>query len=61
MLPGLQSGMIPKMSAALRAVEGGVRRASVVDGRSAHSCLLEIFTDTGIGTQLTPDDDGARS
>jgi acetylglutamate kinase len=61
MLPRLESGMIPKMTAALRAVEGGVRRASVVDGRSAHTCLLEIFTDTGIGTQLTPDDDGASS
>ncbi|MFI7484157.1 acetylglutamate kinase [Kocuria sp. M1R5S2] len=55
MLPGLQAGMIPKMEAALRAVEGGTRRASVVDGRSPHTCLLEIFTDTGIGTQLVPD------
>ncbi|KLU09219.1 MULTISPECIES: acetylglutamate kinase [Kocuria] len=55
MLPGLQAGMIPKMEAALRAVEGGARRASIVDGRSPHTCLLEIFTDTGIGTQLVPD------
>lgn len=55
MLPGLQAGMIPKMEAALRAVEGGTRRASIVDGRSPHTCLLEIFTDTGIGTQLVPD------
>jgi acetylglutamate kinase len=47
--------MIPKMEAALRAVEGGARRASIVDGRSPHTCLLEIFTDTGIGTQLVPD------
>lgn len=55
MLPGLEAGMIPKMEAALRAVEGGTRRASVVDGRSPHTCLLEIFTDSGIGTQLVPD------
>lgn len=55
MLPGLEAGMIPKMEAALRAVEGGTRRASVVDGRSPHSCLLEIFTDSGTGTQLVPD------
>lgn len=55
MLPSLQAGMIPKMEAALRAVEGGARRASIVDGRRPHTCLLEIFTDTGIGTQLVPD------
>jgi len=55
MLPRLESGMIPKMRAALRAVEGGVPRASVVDGRCEHSSLLEIFTDTGIGTEVTPD------
>lgn len=57
MLPGLVSGMIPKMSACLLAVEQGVPRASIVDGRLEHSPLLEIFTDTGIGTQVTPDDD----
>lgn len=56
MMPTLVSGMIPKMSACLQAVEQGVPRASIVDGRLAHSPLLEIFTDTGIGTQLTPDD-----
>lgn len=55
MLPTLEAGMIPKMRAALRAVEHGVPRASIVDGRSAHSSLLEIFTDTGIGTEVTPD------
>lgn len=57
MLPELESGMIPKMQAALRAVDNGVPRASIVDGRSAHSSLLEIFTDTGIGTEVTPDGD----
>ena len=55
MLPELESGMIPKMRAALRAVDGGVPRASIVDGRTEHSSLLEIFTDTGIGTEVTPD------
>lgn len=56
MLPTLVSGMIPKMGACLQAVEQGVPRASIVDGRLAHSPLLEIFTDKGIGTQLTPDE-----
>ncbi|MBM7051254.1 acetylglutamate kinase [Rothia sp. ZJ1223] len=56
MLPTLASGMIPKMQACLMAVEQGVPTASIVDGRLAHSPLLEIFTDTGIGTQVTPDD-----
>ena len=57
MLPSLESGMIPKMRAALRAVDGGVPRASIVDGRAEHSSLLEIFTDTGIGTEVTPDEE----
>ncbi|WP_144794217.1 acetylglutamate kinase [Kocuria palustris] len=52
LLPSLQSGMIPKMEAALAAVEGGVPRATIVDGRVAHSVLLEIFTDEGIGTEV---------
>ncbi|QIK83356.1 acetylglutamate kinase [Sanguibacter sp. HDW7] len=49
-LPSLASGMIPKMEACLRAVEGGVSRATVIDGRVAHSVLLETFTDAGNGT-----------
>ncbi|MCJ8506015.1 acetylglutamate kinase [Kocuria flava] len=56
LLPGLQSGMIPKMEAALRAVEGGTRRAAIVDGRVPHACLLEIFPGARTGTQLIPDD-----
>ncbi|NHU85195.1 acetylglutamate kinase [Kocuria sp. JC486] len=55
LLPSLQSGMIPKMEAALAAVDGGVDRATIVDGREAHSVLLEIFTDRGIGTEVRPD------
>ena len=53
-LPGLTSGMVPKMEACLRAVEGGVARAHVLDGRVAHSLLLELFTDEGIGTMVVP-------
>jgi acetylglutamate kinase len=55
LLPGLASGMIPKMTACLTAVEGGVRGATVVDGRVPHAVLLEIFTDEGVGTQVLPD------
>ena len=52
MLPNLESGMIPKMEACLAAVDGGVAKAAVIDGRQAHSVLLEIFTDTGSGTEV---------
>jgi len=55
MLPGLSSGMIPKMEACLRAVRGGVPQAHVLDGRLPHAVLLEIFTDSGIGTMVAPD------
>ena len=54
MLPNLSSGMVPKMEACLRAVEGGVPRAHVLDGRVPHAVLLEIFTDQGIGTMVLP-------
>lgn len=52
LLPSLESGMIPKMQACLRAVEGGVPKAHVIDGREPHSILLEIFTESGVGTQV---------
>ncbi|MEO3814647.1 acetylglutamate kinase [Sphaerisporangium sp. B11E5] len=55
MLPGLSSGMVPKMEACLTAVEGGVPRAHVLDGRVPHSVLLEVFTDEGIGTMVLPE------
>ena len=55
LLPELSSGMVPKMEACLRAVEGGVARAHVLDGRVAHSLLLELFTDEGIGTMVRLD------
>ncbi|MDP9822896.1 acetylglutamate kinase [Nocardioides massiliensis] len=54
LMPGLASGMVPKMGACLAAVEGGVPKATVVDGREPHAVLLEIFTDEGIGTQVLP-------
>ncbi|MEY4000221.1 MAG: hypothetical protein RLZZ626_576 [Actinomycetota bacterium] len=55
LLPKLESGMIPKMQACLSAVEGGVPRAHVIDGRTPHSILLEIFTDGGVGTLVLPE------
>jgi acetylglutamate kinase len=54
LLPGLSSGMVPKMEACVRAVEGGVPRAHVLDGRVPHALLLEIFTSQGIGTMVLP-------
>jgi acetylglutamate kinase len=54
MLPRLQSGMVPKMEACLRAVRGGVPQAHVIDGRQPHSILLEIFTSGGVGTMVVP-------
>jgi acetylglutamate kinase len=54
LLPTLASGMVPKMGACLQAVQGGVSRATVVDGREPHAVLLELFTDEGVGTQVLP-------
>jgi acetylglutamate kinase len=54
LLPRLDAGMVPKMEACLRAVEAGVPSAHVVDGRVAHSVLLELFTGQGIGTMVKP-------
>jgi len=58
LLPGLASGMVPKMEACLRAVQGGVPRAHVLDGRVPHALLLEIFTSEGIGTMVVPSKEG---
>ena len=57
MLPRLESGMIPKMAACLKAIDEGVERAHIVDGRLPHSMLLETFTTAGIGTQVVPDEE----
>jgi acetylglutamate kinase len=53
LLPKLESGMLPKMRACLDAVVGGVPKAHIIDGRQPHSILLEIFTEAGVGTQVT--------
>ena len=55
LLPRLESGMAPKMEACLRAVRGGVPQAHVLDGRVPHAVLLEVFTDSGVGTMVLPD------
>jgi acetylglutamate kinase len=47
------------MAACLRAVEGGVKRATVVDGRTPHALLLEMFTSEGTGTMVLPAVDDA--
>ncbi len=55
LLPSLSAGMIPQMEACLTAVRGGVPQAHVLDGRLSHAVLLEIFTDSGIGTMVIPE------
>ena len=55
LMPSLASGMVPKMAACLKAVQGGVAKATVVDGREPHAVLLELFTKEGVGTQVLPD------
>lgn len=52
LVPSLESGMIPKMQACLDAVDGGVDRAAIIDGRQPHSVLVELFTQRGIGTEV---------
>jgi acetylglutamate kinase len=54
LLPRLSEGMVPKMEACLRAVRGGVAGAHVLDGRVPHALLLEVFTDSGVGTMVVP-------
>jgi acetylglutamate kinase len=60
LLPALSAGMVPKMEACLRAVRGGVPRAHVIDGRVAHSVLLEVFTTEGVGTMVLPAEEPAE-
>jgi acetylglutamate kinase len=55
--PALESiggGMRPKLAACVEAIRGGVQSSHIVDGRRPHSLLLELFTDAGIGTMVTP-------
>ena len=53
-LPSLQGGMRPKLQACADAIRGGAQSAHIIDGRIPHSLLLELFTDAGIGTMVTP-------
>jgi acetylglutamate kinase len=53
-LPEIQGGMRPKLTACVDAIGGGVQSAHIIDGRRPHSLLLELFTDAGIGTKVTP-------
>jgi len=48
----ISGGMLPKVEACITALRGGVRKTHIIDGRISHSLLLEIFTDSGIGTQI---------
>ncbi|RNF77833.1 acetylglutamate kinase [Streptomyces botrytidirepellens] len=61
LLPGLASGMLPKMEGCLRAVRGGVRGAHVLDGRVPHAVLRGALGETGDGTTVVPDHSAAAS
>ena len=52
LLPNLESGMVPKIEACMRAVGGGVPSAHIIDGRVEHCVLVELFTDEGSGTKV---------
>jgi acetylglutamate kinase len=54
LMPSLAEGMVPKMEACLRAVQGGVPQAQVIDGRQPHSVLREVLTHSGLGTVVVP-------
>jgi acetylglutamate kinase len=51
----ISGGMIPKVECCIDALEGGVREAHIIDGRVPHALLLEVFTDSGVGTEITGD------
>jgi acetylglutamate kinase len=54
----VEGGMIPKLESAVRALEAGISRVHLVDGRVEHSVVLELFTPEGVGTMITPDATG---
>jgi acetylglutamate kinase len=54
LLSGVDGGMRPKLQACVDAIRGGAQSAHIIDGRKPHSLLLELFTDAGIGTMVTP-------
>lgn len=53
-LPAIEGGMRPKLQACVDAIRGGSQSAHIIDGRIPHSLLLELFTDAGVGTMVTP-------
>jgi acetylglutamate kinase len=53
----LSKGMLPKLKACVRAVSAGVSRAHILNGTISHALLLEVFTNEGVGTMITPDSD----
>ncbi|MEM6507292.1 MAG: acetylglutamate kinase, partial [Planctomycetota bacterium] len=48
----ISAGMLPKVEASLTALEGGVTKAHIIDGRIPHALLLEVYTDQGVGTEI---------
>jgi acetylglutamate kinase len=48
----ISAGMLPKVEACITALQGGVTKAHIIDGRIPHSLLLEIYTQAGIGTEI---------
>jgi acetylglutamate kinase len=48
----ISSGMLPKVDACVTALQGGVTKTHIIDGRIPHSLLLEIYTEAGIGTEI---------
>ena len=54
---GIQGGMLPKLQNCIHAIENGVSRVHILDGRIPHCLLLEIFTNNGIGTAIVKDED----
>jgi len=56
----IDGGMIPKMESCIHALEHGVKRSHILDGRIAHVLLIELFTDAGVGTMIEiPTSNGA--
>lgn len=51
------AGMVPKLTGIVTALRGGVRRAHILDGRREHALLLELFTDSGVGTMVQAEEE----
>jgi acetylglutamate kinase len=51
----IEAGMIPKVEACLETLDKGVRKIHIIDGRIRHSLLLEVYTTTGVGTEILRD------